>query len=94
MIWTFVGFQAQVKKLFISFGIIRDGSIEIEDLDMGDERFEIKKSTDGQFYFVLVAPNNEVIAKSEMYKSKDGCENGIRAVKEYTPTAFIVDKTA
>ncbi|UCD40576.1 MAG: YegP family protein, partial [Candidatus Bathyarchaeota archaeon] len=42
----------------------------------------------------LVAPNNEVIAKSEMYKSKDGCENGIRAVKEYTPTAFIVDKTA
>lgn len=82
-----------MKKLFISLVIIKDSLIGIGDLDMGGERFEIKKSTDGQFYFVLVAPNNEVIAKSEMYKSKDGCENGIRAVKEYAPTALIVDKT-
>lgn len=57
------------------------------------ERFEIRRSTDGQFYFVLIAPNNEVIATSEMYKNKDGCKNGIAAVKKYGPTAPIEDKT-
>lgn len=58
-----------------------------------EERFEIKRSTDGQFYFVLIAPNNEVIAKSEMYKNKDGCKNGIDAVRKYSLTASIEDKT-
>jgi len=57
------------------------------------ERFEIRSSADDQFYFVLIAPNNEVIATSEMYKNKDGCKNGIDAVKKYTPTAPIEDKT-
>jgi len=58
-----------------------------------EERFEIRRSTDGQFYFVLIAPNNEVIAKSEMYKNKDGCKSGIDAVRKYSLTASIKDKT-
>ena len=57
------------------------------------ERFEIKKSVDNQFYFVLVAPNNEPIAKSEMYTTKDACKNGIESVKNYAKTASIEDKT-
>jgi uncharacterized protein YegP (UPF0339 family) len=57
------------------------------------ERFEIRRSVDGQFYFVLVAPNNEVIATSEMYTTKDNCKNGIEAVKKYAPNAPIEDKT-
>ena len=57
------------------------------------ERFEIKKSKDEQFYFVLVAPNNEPIATSEMYTTKDSCKNGIEAVKRYTPNAPTEDKT-
>jgi uncharacterized protein YegP (UPF0339 family) len=57
------------------------------------ERFQIKKSSDGKFYFVLIAPNNEVIAQSEMYESMDSCKNGIESVKRYAPTAPIEDKT-
>ena len=57
------------------------------------ERFEIKKSVDNQFYFVLVAPNNEPIAKSEMYTTKDGCKNGIESIKKYAGTAPTEDKT-
>jgi len=45
------------------------------------EKFEIRPSADGQFYFVLIAPNNEIIATSEMYKTKDGCKKGIDAVR-------------
>jgi uncharacterized protein YegP (UPF0339 family) len=45
------------------------------------ERFELKRSSDGQFYFTLHAANNEKILTSEMYKAKDGAENGIASVK-------------
>jgi len=57
------------------------------------EKFEIRPSADDQFYFVLIAPNNEIIATSEMYKTKDGCKNGIDAVKKYASTAPVEDKT-
>lgn len=45
------------------------------------ERFELKKSSDGQFYFTLQAANNEKILTSEMYRAKDGADNGIASVK-------------
>jgi len=57
------------------------------------EKFKIRKSTDGKFYFVLLAPNNEPIAHGETYENKDGCKNGIDAVKKYAPTAPIEDET-
>ena len=57
------------------------------------EKFEIRPSADGQFYFVLIAPNNEIIAKSEMYRAKDGCKKGIDAVKKYASSAPVEDKT-
>ena len=53
------------------------------------ERFEIKKSRDGQYFFNLVAPNNEIIATSEMYMTKMSCVNGIDAVKCYAPSAPV-----
>lgn len=53
------------------------------------ERFEIKKSKDNQYYFVLIAPNNEIIATSEMYKTEQACKDGIAAVRKYAPTAPI-----
>ncbi len=45
-------------------------------------KFVIKKSKDNQFYFNLKADNGEIILTSEMYKSKNGAENGIASVKE------------
>lgn len=47
---------------------------------MNNSVFEIKKSTDGQFYFVLKARNSEVIGTSEMYKTKQNCQIGIQSV--------------
>ena len=57
------------------------------------ERFEIKKSQDNQFYFVIIAPNNKVIGTSEMYTTKDACRDGIQAVRKWVPTAPITDTT-
>jgi uncharacterized protein YegP (UPF0339 family) len=55
--------------------------------------FELRQATDGQFYFVLQAENNEIIATSERYEAKEGALNGIDAVKRVAPDAPINDTT-
>jgi uncharacterized protein YegP (UPF0339 family) len=57
------------------------------------ERFEINKAKDGQYYFNLIAPNNEIIATSEMYTTKLNCQNIIESIKENALTARVDDKT-
>lgn len=58
-----------------------------------DARFEIATTEDGQFHFVLKAPNNEVICQSETYTKKHNAEKGIEAIKKYASEAEVVDLT-
>ena len=44
-------------------------------------KFEIKKSTSGQFMFNLKAGNHEVILTSELYPQKDSAAKGIASVQ-------------
>jgi uncharacterized protein YegP (UPF0339 family) len=50
-----------------------------------DWKFELRQSSNGQFYFSLKASNGEPILASEMYQSKAGAEHGLQSVK--TPCA-------
>ncbi|MCO4159279.1 YegP family protein [Citrobacter amalonaticus] len=43
--------------------------------------FELSKSTNDQFRFVLKAGNGEVILTSELYTTKTAAENGIASVQ-------------
>lgn len=43
--------------------------------------FELSKSSDDQYRFVLKAGNAETILTSESYKSKSSAENGIASVQ-------------
>jgi len=54
-------------------------------------RFEMYPDASGKFRWRLKAPNNEIIAVSESYESKAGCENGIQSVKTNAPSAEIVE---
>lgn len=56
-------------------------------------RFEVKESSSGKPYFVLKAANHQIIGQSQMYDSKDGCENGIKSVMTNAPDAAIDDQT-
>lgn len=58
-----------------------------------DERYERRKSSRGEPYFVLKAANYEIIGTSEMYSSESAMENGIESVKKNAPVATIVDMT-
>jgi uncharacterized protein YegP (UPF0339 family) len=57
------------------------------------KRFEIFMDIQGVFHWRLKAPNGETIASSEGYLTKQGCQNGIGGVKQYAPTAEVVDVT-
>ena len=56
-------------------------------------KFVIKKSSNGQYYFLLKASNGETIAQSEMYLAKSSARNGIPSVKDNAPTASTEDES-
>ncbi|MDE0011472.1 MAG: YegP family protein [Candidatus Poribacteria bacterium] len=58
-----------------------------------DARYDRKMSSNGKYYFNLLAANNQVIGTSEMYETAAGRDNGIESVKSNAPTAVIDDLT-
>ncbi len=54
--------------------------------------YELSKSSDGQFRFVLKAGNSETILTSELYKSIDSAKNGIASVQSNSPEASRYEK--
>lgn len=48
-------------------------------------KFEIRKSSNGQFFFNLKAANGEKILTSEQYKAKSGADSGIESVRKNAP---------
>lgn len=57
-------------------------------------KFELYEDKAGEFRFRLKARNGEVIATSEGYKTKAGCQNGIESVKKNAPEAEVVKADA
>ena len=53
-------------------------------------KFEMYTDKAGEFRFRLKARNGEIIATSEGYTAKAGCENGIASVRKNAPDAEIV----
>ncbi len=47
--------------------------------------FELSKSSNDQFRFVLKAGNGEIILTSELYTTKAAAENGIASVRTNSP---------
>lgn len=54
--------------------------------------YELSKSSDGQFRFVLKAGNAETILTSELYKTVDSAKNGIASVQKNSPDASRYEK--
>ena len=54
--------------------------------------FELSKSKDEQYRFVLKAGNGETILNSELYTTRAAAENGIASVQTNSPLAERYDK--
>jgi uncharacterized protein YegP (UPF0339 family) len=61
---------------------------------MKNPKFQIRRSTNNQFYFVLIAKNGEIIlTASEMYTKKQSCNEAIASVKENAPIDSRYEKS-
>ncbi len=58
-----------------------------------DAQYQRRTATSGAPYFVLRAPNNEVLGTSELYSSASARNAGIDAVKASAPRAELDDQT-
>lgn len=56
-----------------------------------EARYERKLSAKGEPYFLLKAPNGQIIGSSEMYGSEATRDNGIRSVVNNCPTIIVKD---
>ncbi len=56
-------------------------------------QFEIFNDKSGQFRWRFQANNNEIVAQSEAYTSKAGCQNGIDVIRREAANASVLDRT-
>jgi uncharacterized protein len=56
-------------------------------------KFVVKKSSNGQFRFNLVASNGQVVATSESYRRKDSAMSTIASIQQNAAAATIDDET-
>jgi len=54
-------------------------------------KFEVFKDKAGEYRFRLKAPNGEVIAVGEGYRTKNSCLNGIQSIMKNAPHAQITE---
>lgn len=57
-----------------------------------ENRYEMKDSKDGKYYFNLKAANGEVIGVSETYNSAGARKTGMQSVMNNAPDAEIVEE--
>ncbi len=79
-------YQQYVSCLKGINSVKKNSSSNVEDLTINDRKvlnpkYQIYKDNAGKFRFRLKASNGEIIAQSEGYETKDGCKNGIEAVR-------------
>jgi len=57
-------------------------------------RYQERSGTDGRPYFVLIAGNQQVIGRSQMYSSREAMRKGLASVRKNAPVAATVDLSA
>ena len=78
---------------YVSKSGCQNGISSVKENAPNDRRYRQKTAANGQFYFVLVAANGEVIGVSETYTTKRRRADGIEAVKRTAPIAPTEDLT-
>jgi uncharacterized protein YegP (UPF0339 family) len=56
-------------------------------------KFQLKKTSNGQFRFNLVAPNGQIVATSETYERKQSALDTIASIKKNAGSADVDDSS-
>src|SRR3989304_5878128 len=64
------------SEMYDSMAAAQEGIEAVRVSGPEPERYDRRRSVDGQDYFVLQAANGEIVGQSEMYRSSASLENG------------------
>jgi len=53
------------------------------------ERIEVRQQTNGQYYLLVIAANNEKIAHSEGYKTKQSARHAAKVLRRIALKSFF-----
>ena len=59
---------------------------------VSNPKFQLFRDKAGQFRFRLRSRNGKIIAVSEGYQTRSGCENGIQSIRENAPEAELEEE--
>lgn len=59
---------------------------------MSPGKFQLKKVSNGQFHFNLLATNGQVVGQSQQYASLAGAEQGCESVRRHAPEAVLTEE--
>jgi len=71
------------SKAYSDISMIKDEIDYIANNTNLDRIYERKTNKDGKFYFNILDPKLDTAAASQLYNSKVGLENGIKAAKKF-----------
>lgn len=83
---TILSSESYTTKLSVLNGIesVRvNGKIE--------SRFEIRKASNGSYYFALKAANHQIIGISEFYTTRDAVQAAVESVRNIAAGAGVLD---
>jgi uncharacterized protein YegP (UPF0339 family) len=52
---------------------------------------EKREAANGKLYFRLVAPNRQIVGTSELFESEDAMDRSIQLVRQYLPSAPVIE---
>lgn len=71
----------------------QNGVTSVRTNSTDDSKYDKRPSSNGGYYFNLLAGNGEIIGTSETYTTASARDNGIAAVKRIAPYATVEDQT-
>jgi uncharacterized protein YegP (UPF0339 family) len=57
-----------------------------------DVKYDRKESSNGKYYFNLLAANGHIVGSSELYETTTGRDGGIESVKSNAPGASVEEE--
>ncbi len=81
------------SQLYTEKGNAENGILSTRTHGTHEARYERKLSAKGEPYFLLKAPNGQIIGVSEMYGSEASRDDGIRSVVNNCEGATVKDLT-
>ena len=81
------------SELYTTKSAAENGIASVRTNSPLDERYELKTSSNGKYYFNLKAGNHQVIGTSQMYASEQSRKTGIASVKTNGASETIKDNT-